>query len=111
MLCAVCFHRTFACDVRLHLQEISLDRDDPPQSPAQRSQPQHEFALDRGLRIVVSDYRSLECAVISAVLQAVDHPLRGQPSRTALRLASRLLSSALGPVLWRTFPDWLDLSK
>jgi hypothetical protein len=52
----------------------------PPQSRAQRSQPRDEFALDRGLRIVVSDYRNLECAEVfarssrpSITLSAVNH--------------------------------------
>jgi hypothetical protein len=83
----------------------------PPQSRAQRSQPRDEFALDRGLRIVVSDYRNLECAEVFAVLQAVDHPLRGQPSRRALRLACRLPSSVLCLVLWRVFPRLASICR
>jgi hypothetical protein len=49
------YDATFADDVRLYPEKISLDRDDPSQPPKQRGKPQHELALDRGLRVVIRD--------------------------------------------------------
>ena len=40
---------------------------------------QHEFAFDRRLGIVVRGDRSLEAAIVLAVLQTVDHGLCGEP--------------------------------
>jgi hypothetical protein len=56
-------HLTFVDDIGLDLKEISLDRNDPPQAPEQRGQPQHEFALVRRPGIIVRDYDGLERAV------------------------------------------------
>jgi|SRR5580693_3320993 hypothetical protein len=64
---------TLAHDFRLYPEQIRLDRDGSPHSPEQRGKPQHMLALDRGPR----DARGLEPAVVFAVLQAVNHGLRG----------------------------------
>jgi hypothetical protein len=84
----------FADDVRLDLEEIGLDRDDPPQAPEQRGQSKYEFAFDCRPGVVVRDDRRLERLVVFAVFQAVDYGLRGQSM--AQSIASRLLFALLG---------------
>jgi hypothetical protein len=82
-----------AQNLGLDPQQIGLDGRGAAQTPQQRCQPEHQFALDGSLGIIVRDDRRFESAVVIDIVSAHN------PWRTAFCRDRRLPSSVLGPVL------------
>jgi hypothetical protein len=69
--------------------EISLDRDDPPQAPEQKDEPQHELGFSSRPGVAIRDTAASNAVIFGAI----------SPWRRALRLDCRSPSPVLGLML------------
>jgi hypothetical protein len=78
----------------LNLEQSGFKRGGAAQPQQDTGQSQHEFTLDRGLRVIIRDDGRFELPIIFGVFQQSNDGFRRQPMTD--RVASGLLLSRLG---------------
>jgi hypothetical protein len=99
-------------DFGLDAQQVGFDTGRAADAPEQRGKAQHEFALDRGTRVVVGDDIGFKAFVIFDVFEDLDHGFGGQAM--ARCVAPRPLFAGLGSragAFKRIAPVGLDFPK
>jgi len=63
---------------RLDLEQAAFDGGGATQPPQQARQSEHEFSLDRRLRVIVGGHDQFEGRIVIGIFQRVDHGFCGQ---------------------------------
>jgi hypothetical protein len=101
-----------ARDFGLDPKKFGFDRDHSAHPPKQRGKAQHQFALDRRLRVIVRDDSGLESPVVLGILQPVNHGFRSEAMAEGIAPRPLLFVVGLRPGAAQRIPAiGFDLSK